>query len=224
MGIKPVVRVGAVRRGAVVLLVGLVLFGASAAVQPAQTQAIMATTCGSTLVAASSWYGGAGVTVRSNGQYQGTTTSCGVYYTYGYQWQCLELVDRFYQTKGWGRVWSGGSGWAKDVFRTEGDRTAIANGSITKLYRGDIVVWGGGAGHVAVIDTIVRSVSAGIGLPAMYRVTVVEQNWSTTGKATLTLTRGSSGRYTLSRSGSTKVILGIVHDSQNTWSAVTPVP
>src|SRR6266511_2812325 len=75
--------------------------------------------CGDVQVAGKDWLGGQGVDVRSNGAYQTKSTSCAyddreVYDLkanppiYGFGWQCVELVNRLYATKGWfPRLWLG---------------------------------------------------------------------------------------------------------------------
>ena len=78
---------------------------AVAALSPAAADAA---SCGATLVSGSSWLGGDGVTVHSNGASQGTANSCAGYSVasppsqYGYGWQCVELAARLYYVRGWG--------------------------------------------------------------------------------------------------------------------------
>src|SRR5215469_14069798 len=62
--------------------------------------------CGNVLLAGSAWLGGQGVNVKSNGYHQGSGVSCGgtnhVHgVTTGSEWQCTELVNRLYVTRGW---------------------------------------------------------------------------------------------------------------------------
>lgn len=69
------------------------------------------TDCGAVLLAGKDWMQGQGVDVRSNGKSQGTGWSCkGETETYnlnasppqfGFGWQCVELANRLYASKGW---------------------------------------------------------------------------------------------------------------------------
>lgn len=87
---------------AAVFLASSVLF-----LQPASARSVPAVnpgSCGKVLLAGSSWLGGQGVDVRSNGQYQGEGTPCGGTnkvngVVYGLEWQCAELVNRLYLTR-----------------------------------------------------------------------------------------------------------------------------
>jgi len=63
--------------------------------------------CGSVLLPGTSWLGGDGVDVRSNGVDQGTAKECSKSLSMvggvaaGERWQCVELVNRLYLTRGW---------------------------------------------------------------------------------------------------------------------------
>jgi len=178
--------------------------------------------CGDVQVAGKDWLGGQGVDVRSNGAYQTKSTSCAyddreVYDLkanppiYGFGWQCVELVNRLYATKGWfPRLWLGpetGSR-AKDMYDYAvsgkyAGLSAHANGSGYKPVPGDMIVHSNGDfGHVAVIDRI-----EGTTLHA------VEQNNSPTGRATYTYDTATGS---VSRPGAT--ISGFIHAAKNTNS------
>lgn len=203
--------------------------GAEAAVVPA--------TFGQRLVSAGDWVDGTGVDVFSNGRpgyvctdappsgwrpedCKSSVTVDGKSRYVGIKWQCVELAQRLWVTRGW---WSGSFGvnaymiweWARlnDLART-------ANGSLkaSDLHFGDLVVWtsavGRGYGHVAVVDYVDGS-----------SIHVKEQNWGDdgkqTGKSAYTLAGGwlSGNGYT---NNSTKnVIYGVVHHAD---SPTTPPP
>src|SRR4051812_39943295 len=68
--------------------------------------------CGDVILAGSQWLGGAGVDVHYNGMSQGTGSSCGNNGTemydlaattpvFGLAWQCVEMVNRLYASRGW---------------------------------------------------------------------------------------------------------------------------
>ena len=118
--------------------------------------------CDDVLIPGSSWLDGQGVDVRSNGPNTGGT-SCRPYTEnlsqnppqWGSGWQCTELVNRLYMTRGWiTKTWSG------NAYQLYG--TAPANlakepqGSITHLAAGDVVVFGTNytaLGHSGVVGT-----------------------------------------------------------------------
>jgi hypothetical protein len=128
---------------------------------------------GTVLVPGSEWFGGRGVDVVSNGPYDRCVNAPYVCpeHTFGYKWQCVELVNRFLMTLGWsGRI----RGNAYQIFDNAPggafDKHRAGDGYIP--VPGDILVWGGATyGHVAVVD----SVGGG-------RVQFVEQNASASGR------------------------------------------
>src|SRR5215208_6030053 len=102
--------------------------------------------CGALLT---SWNG---TNVYSNGANTGTGYSCAGYGTYGYQYQCVELVMRHFKTK-WGLSWSG---HAKDLLANA--PTAYVdvtyNGGAVGPVPGDMIVFdlsGDLYGHVALV-------------------------------------------------------------------------
>jgi hypothetical protein len=112
----------------------------------------------------STWPGGfRGVPVYSNG-ISGSFTDClhstrtpkGRWVVDGYEWQCVELVDRLYLSKGWiNSSWLGDGG---QLFSTApGFLHKQAQGSITAVHPGDVISFsapGGGGGHAAVISEV----------------------------------------------------------------------
>ena len=115
-----------------------------------------------------------GDTAYSNGSYTGSGTSCNGHGTYGYQYQCVELVMRRFKRK-WGLHWYGN---AKDLLvnapRASVDVFNNGDGA-HKPVPGDMLVWTNSTyGHVALI-TAVRSNA----------IDIIEQNVSGNGKATL---------------------------------------
>jgi hypothetical protein len=143
---------------------------------------------GRPLVPAGSWLGGHGVTVYSNGS---SRLHCGASdgtcesrigphrdIDAGSKWQCVELAQRLYITRGWYprkfgvayafMIWAA----APRLGMTRTPNGALWAGA---LHPGDMIVWKpsvdvGSAGHVAIVDTVVGT-----------QVAVKEQNW---GRAT----------------------------------------
>lgn len=162
-------------------------------------------------VCGSDWLGGRGVPVCA----PGTSTYCGGQLAVGTAWQCVELAQRLYKTMGWyaqtsnGVFSVGGVGIPSAYLIYDNANalgfTRVANGSITSLTPGDMIVHkstspgSGGAGHVAIVDTVQGST-----------VTAREQNWSLNGTATYNLANGW-----LSRTGPVatdkQYISGVVH-------------
>jgi hypothetical protein len=152
------------RSASPVLLVLLVLLATLAGVTYTAPPALADASCDTVLVGGASWLGGQGVDVRSNGQYTGTGTSCRPYSTnlsasppqWGNGWQCVELVNRLYMSRGWiTTTWSGNGA---DLYATApGHLSRQPQGSITYLAAGDVVVFGtnffSGFGHAGVIGT-----------------------------------------------------------------------
>ena len=183
-------------------------------------------TCGEVLVAGGGWLGGTGVDVRSNGDRQTTGTGCAnndqqVYNLeanppiFGYGWQCVELVNRLYATKGWfPKLWLGddtnhGAKWLY-TYAERGKYAGLsahANGSGYKPVPGDMIVHSNGTfGHVSIVDRV-----AGETLYA------VEQNNSLTGWATYAYDP-KTGK--VSRDGAT--VSGYIHAAKNGNGAELP--
>lgn len=174
-------------------------------------------TCGSVLLPAASWLGGGGVDVMSNGADQGTGKQCSKALsrvgpvTAGERWQCVELVNRLYLTRGWiASAWNGDGG---ELFATApGNLAKQANGSITSVSPGDVVSirerHNGKLrphGHVAVINTS-GTVTSGT-------IPLVNQNGGSKGNALVTsYATLSGGKLSLpGGSGWSYVVVGVVH-------------
>lgn len=106
-----------------------------------------------------------GVSAKSNGGNQCTGNSCGGYGTYGSQYQCVELAQRYFgQLYGTTPIWYGN---AIDLCDTKPSGVVKTSNPIP----GDLVVFNTGSyGHVAVITSISGST-----------LNVMEQNSSPTG-------------------------------------------
>jgi hypothetical protein len=108
------------------------------------------------------WLGGNGVNVYSNGGNAGYTsdiyasvaTPSGNSVKSGMKWQCVELVNRLYLTKGWiSATWHGNGNQLYANAPTS--LVKEANGSVTYLNPGDVIgLDDGGAGHAGIVDSI----------------------------------------------------------------------
>ena len=147
-----------------ILALGLTTGGVVVASTPA-----WAASCGDTLLAAGSWLGGGGVNVYSNaqgGQSWGYN-NCGGTDDYvngadaGGEWQCVELVNRLYLTKGWTTAhWFGNGNTLKDNLPNSSKFSSQANGHITTIVPGDVVTLDdGGYGHAGVVNTVLKTVT-----------------------------------------------------------------
>jgi hypothetical protein len=134
----------------------MVLPGSGGLLAPSVAGAVVPGACGSVLLSGSSWLSGGGVDVYSNGTYQGTGTDCpdpghvvDNHYKHivtGEEWQCVELINRLYLTKGWiSNTWPGYGGEtapdAKDSMYDEAPSglSKEPNGSISYVGPGDVV-------------------------------------------------------------------------------------
>ncbi len=100
-----------------------------------------------------------GIEVFSNGPYTGSGNSCaGMGGYYGYQYQCKELVMRYFMKKfDSPRVYCD----AKDCLEAFGkfpEYLTYKNGSLTEPRKGDALVFTGGQwGHIAMITEVTRN-------------------------------------------------------------------
>ena len=213
--------------GAVALLGGLLAF-----LGPSSAQAVAAQApgpCGAVLLAGSSWLGGGGVPVYSNGQNEGSGSGCSgtnyitnQYVTHvesGSEWQCTEMVNRLYLTRGWTRsFWSGNGGesalGAHDSMYDEAPPSLSGqpNGSISYVGPGDVVSineFDNGVfqadGHVAVVNTPGRVTNGPVDL--------VSQNSGDPANADVERTANlADGALTIPNSGKwTYIVIGVVH-------------
>jgi hypothetical protein len=208
------------RRGLVFLLVaGLSVLPAGGALFPVAAGAVVPA-CGSVLLAGTSWLNGGGVDVLSNGPNQGTGVSCNG----GTQYQCTELINRLYQTKGWiTSTWHGNGGRssvsARDSMYDEAPAglTKDANGSISSVSPGDVVSineYDHGTfledGHVLIVNTASTVTSGSVSL-------VSQNGGSTTSAATSRTANLNGGTLTLASSGSFSYeVIGVVHAPNGT--------
>jgi hypothetical protein len=102
--------------------------------------------CGDVLLAGSNWLDGGGVNVNSNGADEGTGSDCSSSISYvngveaGQQWQCVEMINRLYLTKGWiNSTWTGDAGPAF-YNNAPASLAKQANGSVSYLGPGDVVI------------------------------------------------------------------------------------
>jgi hypothetical protein len=182
--------------------------------------------CGSVLLAATGWLGGGGVDVMSNGADQGTAKQCSKALstvgpvTAGERWQCVELVNRLYLTRGWiASAWTGDGG---QLFATApSNLTRQANGSITSVSPGDVVSIRERRkgklqpnGHVAVINTS-GTVTSGT-------IPIVNQNGGSKGNAVVaSYATLAGGKLSIAGgSGWSYVIVGVVHAPLDTTAGV----
>jgi surface antigen len=151
---------------------------------------------GSVILSGSSWFGGNGVNVYSDGSSGG-----GGYY------QCVELANRFMTSEHFGPViW----GNANQLYADAQPAYYVQhpNGSGYVPVPGDLVVFGGGLyGHVAVVDSVMST-----------SVNLVEENASPTGRTTISLSGSTlGGIYDL-------YVIGVLHAKANPSSNPTSTP
>jgi hypothetical protein len=225
---------------ALILAAGLVGVPAVLSVASASTAAAAAGvapgTCGNVLLAGPAWLGGQGVAVKSNGADQGSGTSCGGTNTVdgvktGSEWQCVELVNRLYVTRGWIKAtWPGNGGRSSASARNSmydeapSSLSKQPNGSISHVGPGDVVsinVYDNGVfqadGHVLVVNAPATITSGSVPL--------VSQNGGSSSGAIVTSTATlSGGTLTIPRSGNwTYSVIGVVHAPGGGGSAVRAV-
>jgi hypothetical protein len=181
-------------------------------------------TCSSVLLSGSSWLGGGGVNVMSNGADEGTGASCGgTSYVNGVvagsEWQCVELINRLYLTKGWIRsTWHGNGGrsspGAADSLYDEAPAglSKQPNGSISYVGPGDEVsidIYESGSfvadGHALIVNTAGRVSSGSVPLVSENSGSpsdATPQIDGTLSGGTLTIPGGGGWSYT---------VIGVVH-------------
>lgn len=157
-------------------------------------------------------YNGVEVGAYSNGN----INYVGPYGTYGYQFQCVEYVNRFY-VQALGHKNMRGSGNANQYYGKASSLSLVAyrNGvSTTAPQMGDIICSNSGTyGHVAIVRQVLPD-----------KIYVIHQNWvNTPGPASnnyynqncnyypLTLKKDSSGRYTVGSFSSSYSVYGWLH-------------
>lgn len=206
------------------LVGGPAVMSATAAAPAAAVTRVSPGSCGSVLLAGSAWLAGHGVSVKSNGSDQGSGASCGGTNKVdgiktGSEWQCVELVNRLYVTKGWIKAtWPGNGGrsspGARDSMYDEapGSLSKQANGSISYVGPGDVVsinVYDNGVfqadGHVLVVNASGRITGGSVPL--------VSQNGGDSTDAIVTSSASLSGdTLTIPSSGNWSYsVIGVVH-------------
>jgi hypothetical protein len=164
--------------------------------------------CDDVLVPGPAWLGGLGVDIRSNGPYTTTGISCRKYITdlngkvpqWGLGWQCVELVNRLYLSRGWTTsTWTGNGGEMYDT--APSSLAKEPQGSIRGLSLGDVVVLGSdppsGVGHAAVVGAI-----SGQDIKLFSQNTLPTPTWTAT---------FSNGTLTVPRLIPAMQVTGVVH-------------
>jgi CHAP domain len=149
-----------------------------------------------------------GVNVYFNGWYPAADEGA---YEFGYKWQCVELIQRYYAEKfGYPGIWA--PFYAYQTFDDWGHpttMTAYPNGSPTTPQDGDVLVfdrtWDDPYGHVA----LVRSVSGG-------KITFVQQNMFDVGEDSLPIDANNNIDSSQSRYGPVR---GWLRDTSHNASA-----
>lgn len=144
------------------LLAAVFSLGVSLMVSPSASASITNTradSAGTVELAANGWLGGA-VDVYSNGNSSGNTwgqsyvTVGGAPKLAGDKWQCVELINRLYLSKGWmSSTWYGNGNTLKNSVPS--GLNYEANGNVNSLEAGDVVTLDdGGFGHAGVIESV----------------------------------------------------------------------
>ena len=167
----------------------------------------------------SAWPGGfTGVPVYSNGSatyasncYNYATTPSGKSVKSGMEWQCVELVNRLYITKGWiSETWKGDGDQLYSKAPSLGLTNDQEQGSISYLAPGDVISFNGpiSGGHAAVVSEVSGS-----------SITLVNQN--TSSSDTLSTATLSNGSLVMNGwAGYTPI--GVIHAPTSTPSATGP--
>lgn len=158
------------------------------------------------------WLHGTGVNACDN---SAGGSTCGGDAAVGSPWQCVELAQRLYYRRGWYTANGGYFPGVSNAYQIYGQASAMgmsaqANGSITSIVPGDMIIHGqgvsGDAGHVAVVDYI--------GTDGVH---VVEQNYNNAAhQAVYGFSNGTLTRTLNDLSGHAMPILGVVHSPNNT--------
>ncbi len=127
--------------------------------------------------------------------------------TYGISYQCVELVQRYFSIRwGYPAIWQGVAAAADMRTHHPAGVIFVPNGGSPAPRRGDSVLfYGGGFGHVALVSAVDRK--AGI-------VRLVEENWSPTGTASLTVYPDGTAGIRDSAFGS-YIVAGWLHSVKN---------
>jgi hypothetical protein len=176
------------------------IVGASVLAGPAAASSVV--TCGHVDLHRYDWLAGQGVAVHNAVGCPGGVLDYVGAVPAGYEWQCVELVNRLYLKRGW--ITSNWHGNGNQLYaNAPSGLVKQPQGSITQLRPGDVVSLDNKStlyGHSAVVDTVTANPAGG------YDVVIVNQNTSNVfSYATL-----SAGRLTMvGWTGWT--IIGVVH-------------
>jgi hypothetical protein len=214
-------------------LASLVLLTASCCsllVAPQQAHASISNTrvdpVGTLELGGSSWLGGNGVDIYSNGNSAANTSGnncvpvtgaaatsyCGAGSVWsGSKWQCVEMVNRLYLTQGWTTATWFGNGNTL-VNHVPSGLTEESNGSISSINTGDVITLDdGGDGHAAIINSV-----SGTSMQIVNQNTVAVYSSASIGSGSL-----ANKNAALSMSGwAGYSVQALVHHSQ----ASTPPP
>ncbi|MFI6401481.1 CHAP domain-containing protein [Streptomyces sp. NPDC050548] len=160
------------------------------------------------------WLNGDGVDIYSNGSSaaneNGNNYVNGV--LSGTKWQCVEMVNRLYLTKGWtSATWHGNGNTL--INNVPSGLSAENNGSISKLDAGDVITLNdGGYGHAAIINSVSSSIQ------------IVNQNTvAVYSSASISSGALASSNATLSMTGwPGYAIQGVIHHPGSTGSGSGP--
>lgn len=135
---------------------------------------------------------------------------------YGFAYQCVELVQRYFALRwGYPAIWGGVEGAADMRANHPPGVQFIPNGGAPGPREGDALLFYGGVfGHVALVQSVDRRQG---------RLTVVEENWSPTGQADLSLYGDGTVGIRDSAYGS-YTVAGWLHSPRNTAMAAPPPP
>jgi hypothetical protein len=190
-------------------------------------RALASTSCtGGTLLYGYGWLDGKGVDVESNAPHEGSGTSCGgTSYVNGVlagsQWQCVELVNRLYLTRGWIRATWYGNG--NTLYGQNATNVGLTNqelqGHISHIAPGDVLSLNvpnghGGftpAGHTEVISTVTTTSGGG------YSAKTVSQNYGPVYDG-VTLSNGTATM------ASKMSVVGVIHAPTAIHASVALIP
>ena len=128
------------------LALGAILVAGLSAASAAQADTVV--------LAGSSWLNGQGVDVLSGGDGSNSYVN-GVFA--GTKWQCVELVNRLYLTRGWtSKTWYGNGGGSNSIYNNApSNLIKELNGAISSLRPGDVVSLDGYTyGHAAIVNSV----------------------------------------------------------------------
>lgn len=196
------------------MTLGITVAASGSAVAVASPSAVPPKPCGQPFIVASHWLGGHGVNVRSNGSAEGTSNDCSSATSYvngvvaGRSWQCAELVNRLYLSRGWiDSTWTGNAG-AQMWNNTPGNLKKQVNGSVSYLGPGDVVdinEFHDGkliGGHVFIVNAKSHVTSGTVGLVSQNNSSVPQKPGSLTDSKVLV--SGAGGGWTYK-------VIGVIH-------------